>query len=81
MTNPLHLDEDIGALEEEIGRLRWISRRLHPPAAHDGCSVDLVLLEERIKSELEIARACLARDTSLLAVQLQEREAATAVSR
>ena len=81
MTNQPHLDEDIGALEEEIGRLRGLSRRLYAPAAHDGSSVDLVLLEERIKSELEIATACLERDASLLAVQLKEREAATAVSR
>ena len=81
MTNQPHLDEDIGALEEEIGRLRGLSRRLYAPAAHEGSSVDLALLEERIKSELEIARACLKRDVSLLAAQVQEREAAAAVSR
>lgn len=81
MTNQLHLDEYIEALEEEIGRLRWLSQRLHPPAAHDGSSVALVLLEERIKCELEIARASLERDASLLALQLKKREAATAVNR
>ena len=81
MTNPLHLDEEIEALEEEIGRLRGLSQRLRPPTAHDGSSVDLALLEERIKSELEIARACLKRDVSLLAAQVQEREAAAVVSR